>query len=81
MDFTLTPAEEAVVRHVAACLRAGAPPADDDVAEALGDEVRPLLQSLLDKGWLVVGEDRALTLSTIARAVLADRGDASDPRR
>ncbi|MFF2806568.1 hypothetical protein ACFVT2_05175 [Streptomyces sp. NPDC058000] len=80
MDFTLTSAEETVVRHVASCLRAGTPPTDDDVADALGDEVRPLLQPLLDKGWLIVGEERTLTLSTIARAVLSDRGDAGEPQ-
>ncbi|MER7990963.1 hypothetical protein ABTY53_36085 [Streptomyces noursei] len=78
MDFTLTAAEETVVRHVARRLGAGMPATDDEVADALGDEARPLLQSLLDKGWLVVGTDRALVLSTIARAVLSDRGDAGE---
>ncbi|MFE6689045.1 hypothetical protein ACFVFQ_21565 [Streptomyces sp. NPDC057743] len=84
MDFTLTAAEQATVRQVAAHLRAGAPPTDDDLADELGDETRPLLQSLLDKGWLVVGEDRTVTLSTIARAVLwepSDQGDAGQPHR
>lgn len=55
----------------------GSPPTgnavtDDDLADELGDDVRPLLQSLLYKGWLVVHPDRTLTLSPIARAVVSD---------
>ncbi|WP_438484510.1 hypothetical protein [Streptomyces sp. S186] len=79
MDFSISAAEETVVRRLAGRLRAGVPPTDDDLADELGDEVRPLLQSLLEKGWLVVGEGRTLTLSTIARAVVADRGDTGEP--
>ncbi|MFB7635224.1 hypothetical protein ACFC0M_30310 [Streptomyces sp. NPDC056149] len=84
MDFTLTAAEQAVVRQIAVRLRAGAPPTDDELADELGDEARPLLQSLLDKGWLVIGAERTVTLSTIARAVLSepsDQGDAGQPHR
>ncbi|MCK7625710.1 hypothetical protein MUU72_21845 [Streptomyces sp. RS10V-4] len=80
MDFTLTRGEEAVVRHLAALDRAGAPPTDDDLADVLGEEVRPLLQSLLEKGWLVVDDQRTLTLSTIARAAVSARTDAEGPR-
>ncbi|MFI1203989.1 hypothetical protein ACH4VR_31920 [Streptomyces sp. NPDC020883] len=80
MDFSISVAEETVVRRLAGRLRAGAPPTDDDLADELGDEVRPLLQSLLEKGWLVVGEGRTLTLSTIARTVVADRADPGEPR-
>ncbi|MFJ5673932.1 hypothetical protein [Streptomyces sp. NPDC093097] len=81
MDFTLTAAEQAAVRHIATRLRAGVPPTDDDVADELGDEARPLLQSLVDKGWLVVGEGRVLSLSTIARAVVSDEGDVGQSHR
>ncbi|MFG2287888.1 hypothetical protein ACGFOU_17735 [Streptomyces sp. NPDC048595] len=73
MDFHITAAEEALVLHVAALARADRSPTDDDLAGEMGDEVRPLLQSLLEKGWLVVGEERGLTLSTIARAVVSSR--------
>ncbi|WP_043268861.1 hypothetical protein [Streptomyces sp. CT34] len=75
MDFNLTAEEEALVSRVAALLRAGRSPTDDDLADELGDEVRPLLQSLLDKGWLVVNEERELALSVIARAVVSGRTD------
>ncbi|KUL35062.1 hypothetical protein ADL22_28500 [Streptomyces sp. NRRL F-4489] len=80
MDFTLTPGEEAVVRHLAALLRAGTPPTDNDLADELGEEVRPLLQSLLEKGWLVVDDTRTLTLSVIARAAVSDGTDTEGPR-
>ncbi|WP_310726687.1 hypothetical protein [Streptomyces sp. N2A] len=53
--------------------RADRSPTDDELADEMGDEVRPLLQSLLEKGWLVVGEERGLTLSTIARAAVSSR--------
>ncbi|TJZ57033.1 hypothetical protein FCH28_06050 [Streptomyces piniterrae] len=79
MDFNITTEEEAVVRHVAALLRTGASPTDDDLADELGDEVRPLLQSLLDKGWLVIEKDRELTLSTIARYAMSSRRDIGGP--
>ncbi|QHC22462.1 hypothetical protein [Streptomyces sp. GS7] len=80
MDFDITAEEEALVMHVAALLRAGRSPTDDDLAEELGDEVRPPLQSLLEKGWLVVDEERELTLSVIARAAVSSRRDAEGPQ-
>ncbi|WP_063772643.1 hypothetical protein [Streptomyces sp. CT34] len=67
MDLNLTAEEEALVFHLAALLRSGRSPTNDDLADELGDEVRPLLQSLLEKGWLTVNEKRELTLSVIAR--------------
>ncbi len=73
MDFHITAAEEALVLRVAALARAGRSPTDDDLADEMGEELRPLLQSLLEKGWLVVGKERELTLSTIARAVVSSR--------
>ncbi|ARF53009.1 hypothetical protein [Streptomyces gilvosporeus] len=79
MDFNITAEEEAVVFHLAALRGAGSSPTDDDVAEELGAEIRPLLQSLLEKGWLVVNEERELTLSVIARAAVASRRDAEGP--
>ncbi|MFE3883324.1 hypothetical protein ACFXPQ_10505 [Streptomyces lydicus] len=75
MDFNITAEEEALVRHIAARHRAGDSPTDDDLADELGDEVRPALQSLLQKGWLVVDAERALTLSTIAQAAISSRRD------
>ncbi|MGD3105974.1 hypothetical protein [Streptomyces sp. YGL11-2] len=80
MDFNITAAEEALVHHVAALLRAGRSPTDDELAEELGGEVRPLLQSLLEKGWLVVDEERELTLSVIARTAVSSRRDAEGPQ-
>ncbi|WP_066930525.1 hypothetical protein [Streptomyces sp. NBRC 110611] len=80
MNFNITTEEEAVVFHVAAALRAGRSPTDDDLAEELGEEVRPVLQSLLDKGWLVVNEERELSLSVIARAAVSSRRDVEGPR-
>ncbi|MGX1546738.1 hypothetical protein [Streptomyces adustus] len=80
MDFNITAGEEAVVFHVASLVQDGLCPRDDDLAEELGDEVRPVLQSLLGKGWLVVDEDRELALSTIARHVVSSRRDAEGPR-
>ncbi|MFG2788822.1 hypothetical protein [Streptomyces sp. NPDC048419] len=79
MDFNITAEEEALVFHVACLLQSGLSPTDDDLAEELGDEVRPLLQSLLDKGWLVVGKERELTLSVIARAAVSSRKDVEGP--
>ncbi|MFI7103208.1 hypothetical protein ACIBK8_28105 [Streptomyces sp. NPDC050161] len=79
MDFNITAEEEALVFHVAALLRAGRSPTDDDLADDLGDEVRSLLQSLLAKGWLVIEKERALTLSTIARHAVSSRRDAEGP--
>ncbi|MGW1375150.1 hypothetical protein ACWD6P_12870 [Streptomyces sp. NPDC002446] len=76
MDFHITAQEEALVLHVAALHRAGRRPTDDDLADELGDEVRGLLQSLLAKGWLVVGDGREVALSTIARYAVAGRRDA-----
>ncbi|MGG7570242.1 hypothetical protein [Streptomyces sirii] len=73
MDFHITAAEEALVLHVADLVRADRSPTDDDLADEMGDEVRPLLQSLLEKGWLVVGKERGLTLSMIARAAVSSR--------
>lgn len=75
MDFNITAEEEALVIRVAAKLRAGHSPTDDDLADELGDEVRPVLQSLLTKGWLVVDAERALTLSTVAQAAISSRRD------
>ncbi|WP_189304916.1 hypothetical protein [Streptomyces albospinus] len=75
MDFNITAEEEALVLRVAAFVRAGHFPTDDDMADELGEEVRPLLQSLLEKGWLVVEEERALSLSPIARAAVSSRRD------
>ncbi|MFQ3558066.1 hypothetical protein QZN11_14915 [Streptomyces gramineus] len=80
MDFNITAREEAVVFHVASLIQDGLSPTDDDLAEELGDEVRPVLQSLLGKGWLVVDEDRELALSTIARHVVSSRMDAEGPQ-
>ncbi|MGW4564380.1 hypothetical protein ACWEN3_18830 [Streptomyces sp. NPDC004561] len=75
MDFNITAEEEAIVFYLAGGVQGGHPPSDDDLAEELGDEVRPLLRSLLDKGWIVVGEDRELALSTIARYAVSSRRD------
>ncbi|MFE0379313.1 hypothetical protein ACFW1M_27905 [Streptomyces inhibens] len=75
MDFHITAEEEALVFHVATLLRT---PTDDDLADELGDEVRPLLQSLLCKGWLVINKERELTLSTIARFAVSSRRDVGD---
>ncbi|MFE2300880.1 hypothetical protein ACFXAW_22170 [Streptomyces sp. NPDC059445] len=79
MDFNITAGEEVVVFHVASLVQDGLSPTDDDLAKELGEEVRPVLQSLLVKGWLVVDEDRELTLSTIARHVVSSRRDAEGP--
>ncbi|MFE0190045.1 hypothetical protein [Streptomyces sp. NPDC059008] len=79
MDFNITAAEEALVLHIAALVRADRSPTDDDLADEMGDEVRPLLQSLLEKGWLVVDRERALTLSTIARVAVTNRRDVEGP--
>ncbi|MEU9922198.1 hypothetical protein AB0H51_13055 [Streptomyces griseoluteus] len=76
MDFNITAGEEAVVFHVASLVQDGLSPTDDDLAAELGEEVRPLLHSLLSKGWLVVDEDRELALSAIARHVVSSRTDA-----
>ncbi|UQA90704.1 hypothetical protein [Streptomyces halobius] len=78
MDFNITAEEEALVRHIARRLAAGDAPTDDDLADELGVEVRPQLQALLEKGWLVVDDERFLTLSRIARAVIANRGDVGN---
>ncbi|MEV7150818.1 hypothetical protein AB0O05_30495 [Streptomyces sp. NPDC093084] len=80
MDFNITAEEEVVVFHVASLVQDRLSPTDDDLAEELGDEVRPVLQSLLGKGWLVVDEDRELALSTIARHVVSSRRDAEGPQ-
>ncbi|MGW7492139.1 hypothetical protein [Streptomyces sp. NPDC054786] len=77
MDFNITAEEEAVVLHVAAHLRAGDSPTDEELADELGDEVRSRLQSLLEKGWLVVDAERTLTLSMIAQAAISSRRDAA----
>ncbi|MFF4896706.1 hypothetical protein [Streptomyces sp. NPDC001068] len=79
MDFNITAGEEVVVFHVASLVQDGLSPTNDDLAEELGDEVCPVLQSLLGKGWLVVDEDRELALSTIARHVVSSRRDAEGP--
>ncbi|GGX05170.1 hypothetical protein [Streptomyces noursei] len=79
MDFSITADEKAVVFLVAALLRAGGSPTDDALADELGDEVRPLLQSLLEKGWLVVGQEGELALSVIARAAVSSRSDIEGP--
>lgn len=79
MDFNITAEEEALVFHVAALLRTGHSPTDDDLADELGDEVRPLLQALLGKGWLVIDKERELTLSTIARHAVSSRRDVGGP--
>ncbi|GAB2925813.1 hypothetical protein [Streptomyces heilongjiangensis] len=79
MDFNITVGEEAVVFHVASLVQDGLSPTDDDLAKELGEEVRPVLQSLLDKGWLVVDEDRELALSTIARHIVSSRRYADGP--
>ncbi|MFD8302994.1 hypothetical protein ACFV29_11690 [Streptomyces sp. NPDC059690] len=80
MDFNITAGEEAVVFHAASRMQDGFSLTDDDLAEELGEEVRPLLQSLVVKGWLVVDEDRELALSTIARHVVSSRRDAAGPQ-
>lgn len=66
--------------HVASLVQDGLSPTDDDLAKELGEEVRPMLQSLLGKGWLVVDEDRELALSPIARHVVSSRRDAEGPQ-
>ncbi|GAA2302415.1 hypothetical protein Scani_26040 [Streptomyces caniferus] len=75
MDFNITAEEEALLIRVAAQLRAGHSPTDDSLADELGDEVRPRLQALLHKGWLIVDADRSLTLSRVAQAALSSRRD------
>ncbi|MFD4788488.1 hypothetical protein ACFWN1_15810 [Streptomyces sp. NPDC058459] len=80
MDFSITAGEEDIVFHVASLVQDGLSPTDDDQAEELGDEVRPALQSLLGKGWLVVDEDRELALSTIARHIVSSRRDTEGPQ-
>lgn len=81
MDFHITAEEEGIVFRIAERLRAGDSPTDDDLAEELGDEVRPNLRSLLAKGWIVVDADRSLKLSTIAQAALSSRRDVGVLRR
>lgn len=78
MDFNITAAEEALVHRVAERVRVGDAPTDDDLAEEWGDEVRPELQSLLEKGWLVVDAERSLTLSRIAHEAVSSRRDVGD---
>ncbi|MFF8788435.1 hypothetical protein [Streptomyces sp. NPDC015125] len=75
MDFHITAEEESLVFRIAERLRAGDSPTDDDLAEELGDEVRPQLQSLLAKGWIVVDAERSLNLSTVAQVALSSRRD------
>lgn len=75
MDFNITAAEEAMVFRVAERVRAGGAPTDDDLAAELGDEVRPELQSLLEKGWLIVDAERSLRLSRIAQEAVSSRRD------
>ncbi|BDM70540.1 hypothetical protein HEK616_40270 [Streptomyces nigrescens] len=75
MDFTITAEEEALVIRVAAQLRAGHSPTDDSLAEELGDEVRPRMQALLQKGWFIVDAEGSLTLSRMAQAALSSRRD------
>ncbi|WP_030413598.1 hypothetical protein [Streptomyces sp. NRRL S-1448] len=75
MDFTITAEEEALVIRVAAQLRAGHSPTDDSLADELGEEVRPRVQALLEKGWLVVDAESSLTLSRMAQAALSSRRD------
>ncbi|MGY5129826.1 hypothetical protein [Streptomyces nigrescens] len=78
MEFNITAEEEALVHDIAARLRAGDSPTDDDLAEELGDEVRPQLSSLVAKGWLVVDAQRSLTFSRIARAAVSTGRDVGD---
>ncbi|ARF59417.1 hypothetical protein [Streptomyces gilvosporeus] len=80
MDFNLTAEEEALVFHMASLLCANRSPTDDDLAGELGDEVRPLLQSLLYKGWFVIDKERELTLSVIAWAAVSRRRDVEGPQ-
>ncbi|MFC9231376.1 hypothetical protein ACFTZI_20840 [Streptomyces decoyicus] len=75
MDFNITAEEEALVLRVAEHDQAGNSPTDDDLADELGDEVRPHLKRLLKKGWLVVDSDRSLALSRIAQAAISSRRD------
>ncbi|MEU8911858.1 hypothetical protein [Streptomyces nigrescens] len=75
MEFNITAEEEALVHDIAARLGAGDSPTDDDLAEELGDEVRPQLSSLVAKGWLVVDAQRSLTFSRIAQAAITSRRD------
>ncbi|MEU9488185.1 hypothetical protein AB0D83_31890 [Streptomyces decoyicus] len=75
MDFNITAEEEGIAFRIAERLRAGDSPTDDDLAEELGEDVRPHLRSLLGKGWLVVDADRSLKLSTIGQAALSSRRD------
>ncbi|MFJ8003306.1 hypothetical protein [Streptomyces fagopyri] len=81
MDFNITAGEEVVVFRLASLVQDGLSPTDDDLAKELGEEVRPVLQSLTSKGWLVVDADRELDLSTFARHVVSSRRDAEGPQR
>ncbi|MFG2140190.1 hypothetical protein [Streptomyces sp. NPDC048650] len=73
MDFNITAEEEILVFRIAERVGAGDSPTDDDLAAELGDEVRPQLQSLLGKGWLVVDTERSLSLSRIAQTAISSR--------
>ncbi|MER0479085.1 hypothetical protein ABR737_12190 [Streptomyces sp. Edi2] len=75
MDFHITAEEEGLIFRIAERLRSGDSPTDDDLAEELGDEVRTQLQSLLEKGWIVVDAEASLKLSTIGQVALSSRRD------
>lgn len=79
MDFNITAEQETLVLRVAERHEAGDSPTDDDLADELGDEVRPQLQRLLEKGWLVVDAHRSLMLSRIAQTAISSRRDVGGP--
>ncbi|MET9293899.1 hypothetical protein [Streptomyces sp. NPDC003077] len=74
MDFDITAEEEALALRIAERVGAGDTPSEDDLAEELGDEVRPQVRSLLAKGWLVCSCG-CLDLSRMARMALSSRRD------
>ncbi|MFH9226228.1 hypothetical protein ACH4NT_15150 [Streptomyces lydicus] len=71
----VTAEEDALLIRVAAQLRAGRSPTADSLADELGDEVRPRVQALSRKGWLVFDAEHSLTLFPGAQAAPPSRRD------